>query len=94
MKLEDINNLTLGALFHDASYASATIQMDAGDALEDSKTDQEFIENWKQRLENLKGEVDAFLKGLQELELEMKCECGTQASPNISTGEGEINGSR
>lgn len=90
MKLEDINNLTLGALFHDASYASSTIQMDAGDALEDSKTDQEFIENWKQKLEYLKGEVDAFLKGLRELELEMKCECKPAST---GAGEGELNAS-
>jgi hypothetical protein len=74
MKLEDMNNLTLGALFHDASYASATIQMDAKDALEDSKNDRELIKNWKQKLENLRGEMDAFLKGLRELELEMECE--------------------
>lgn len=65
IKIEDIElrKLVLSAL----KDASSTISKDLKDALDNSDTIEELINNWQSALENLKGEVEHYWGALEEM---------------------------
>ena len=67
MRIEDIRNLALRNLFNETGDASATIVAEAGDALEESGSDEELIANWQSRLESLHEETQRFWGGLENI---------------------------
>ena len=66
-KEHDIKDPALRRLFAETKHASSTIENDAGDALNESKNDEELIDNWQSKLNSLYEEVSHFWGTLEEL---------------------------
>ncbi len=67
MQISDIKNPSLIKLWDEVRHYSATIAADAGDALEESSSDEELIANWQSRLESLHEETQHFWGGLENI---------------------------
>lgn len=67
MQIDDIKDPNLKKLFEEVRHHSATIAEDAGDALEESSTDEELITNWQSRLESLHEETQHFWGELENI---------------------------
>lgn len=67
MQINDIKNPTLRKLFEEVRHHSATIEADAGDALEESRSDEELIDDWQSKLESLNRETQYFWGTLENI---------------------------
>lgn len=71
MKIEDIKNPKLKEQVSDANKnGSYTITADLDDALQDSNSDEELINNWQGRLMNLYNEIQGFWGTLENIKKE------------------------
>jgi len=66
-KEHDIKDPDLRRLFAETKHASSTIENDAGDALNESKNDEELIDNWQSKLNSLYEEVSHFWGTLEDM---------------------------
>lgn len=60
MQIDDIKNPMMKKLFDEVRHYSATIAPDAGDALEESNSNDELLHNWQSKLESLHEETQHF----------------------------------
>ena len=67
MQIDEIKDTELRKLFLELKQASSTIENDGHDALNESKNDEELIDNWQSKLNSLYEEVSHFWGTLEEL---------------------------
>lgn len=67
MKIGDIKNPNLLEMFQRSEKASATITADAEDALEGSTSEEEFVQGWQSKLEDLHLEAEDYWDRLEKL---------------------------
>ena len=95
MDINDIKDPYLKELYQKVKHASSTIEADAGDALEESSTEEELIVNWQSKLMELYHECQGFwgeLEGMKQgRHKNTFCSCGaaTEAGAKICTACGK-----
>lgn len=70
MQMDDIKDPELKKLFAEIKHASGTIENDAEDALDESIDDEELINNWQSKLDNLYEEVGHYWGALEQMKSE------------------------
>lgn len=67
MHIDEIRDPELKKLFKELGPASATIENDGNDALEESGNDDELINNWQSKLMGLYNECQSFWGALEQM---------------------------